>query len=368
MAENEESKQHHHHHHHSHSQGHHKHKRRKHKDESKNSRRMWWFRTAAIALLVAGACFLCYRGIAKWESKQFAVPKDIQQNHSQTADSVPKIIMADGERYEHRPNMETYLFMGVDVTGTVDSMTTSGNGGQADVQLVLAVDNDNSTWQVLQLNRDALADVPVLGAGSKLIGYQKKQLALAHFYGSGREDSCENNVNAVSRLLWDQTIAGYISLNMDGIGVINDAIGGVEVTITTDFSGIDDTLEQGSDVLLNGEQAVTFLRSRMNVDDGTNLARMSRHRQYLQAMALKLLSLDDKEIVKALSSAEDYIVTNMNSTGVAALAEKLRQYEQLPLLTIDGTATVANGANAYEMDKASLQNVILTLLYQKQEG
>lgn len=365
MSETEEKQ-----HHHSHSSHHHRHHRhhRKHKEEGRNTQRMWWVRIGIGAAAIAVAVLLVRGAISRWENKRFAVPRSVRQNYTQTVETAPNTVFADGIRYDHRPNLEAFLFMGIDVPGTVESMTKTGNGGQADVQIVLVVDNDNKTWQALQLNRDALADVPVLGIGGKLIGYQRKQLALAHFYGSGREDSCENTVNAVTKLLWNQPINGYISLNMDGIGIVNDAIGGVEVTITTDFSGIDDSMELGSQVVLNGKQAVTFLRSRMGVDDGTNLARMSRHRQYLDALIQKLLNEDESSILKAYSSAEDYIVSNMSSGSISALAEKLQRYEQQPMLTVEGTPTVAGGANAYEMDKVSLQNTILTLLYQKREG
>lgn len=362
MSETEENQ-----HHHSHSSHHHRH-HRKHREEGRNSQRMWWVRIGIVAAAIAAAVLLVRGAISRWENKRFAVPQDVQQNYAEDIETAPNTVFADGIRYDHRPNLEAFLFMGIDVPGTVESMTKTGSGGQADVQMVLVVDNDNESWQVLQLNRDALADIPVQGIGGKLVGYQRKQLALAHFYGTGREDSCENTVNAVSRLLWNQPINGYISLNMDGIGVVNDAIGGVEVTITTDFSGIDNSMELGSQVVLNGKQAVTFLRSRMGVDDGTNLARMSRHRQYLDALIQKLLNENVSSILKAYSSAEDYIVSNMSTGRISTLAEKLQRYEQQTMLTVEGTPTEAGGANAYEMDKVSLQNTILTLLYQKHEG
>ena len=44
------------------------------------------------------------------------------------------------------------------------------------------------------------------------------QLALAHTYGSGEEDSCENTVLAVENLLYGVGIDHYVSLTMDGGG------------------------------------------------------------------------------------------------------------------------------------------------------
>ena len=111
----------------------------------------------------------------------------------------------------------------------------------------------------------------------------RQQIALAHAYGNGREQSCENNVKAVSMMLDDQPIDGYFSLNMGGIGVLVDLIGGVTLTITSDFSAVDPSLVEGETVTLDGEQALAYVRSRKDVDDQTNLARMERQRQFLKA-------------------------------------------------------------------------------------
>ena len=88
------------------------------------------------------------------------------------------------------------------------------------------------------------------------------QLALAHTYGSGEEDSCENTVLAVSNLLYGMEIDHYVSLTMDGVALLNDLVGGVTVEVLDDFSGIDDTLVQGETVTLKGQQALTYVRSR----------------------------------------------------------------------------------------------------------
>lgn len=63
-----------------------------------------------------------------------------------------KEITYDGSTYRQRSGLETYLIMGIDVKGKAVGVDSYEGGGQADVQMVLVVDDANKTWQVLQIN------------------------------------------------------------------------------------------------------------------------------------------------------------------------------------------------------------------------
>ena len=239
------------------------------------------------------------------------------------------------------------------------------NGGQADAQFLLVLDDEAETWQMLRLNRDSMVDVPVLDLRGDVIGYERQQLALAHAYGDGTNNSCQNTVDAVSMLLGGAAIDGYAALNMDGIAIVNDAVGGVTVTITSDFTAVDPTLVEGETITLNGQQAFEFVRTRKDVDDQTNLARMERQRVYLEAMKPQLMALSDTEIVQVMEEVNDYLVSNIGSQTVLNLAEKLKDYQELPELTIEGENTIEDGHWAYILNEDSLQQVILQLFYKE---
>ena len=156
-------------------------------------------------------------------------------------------------------------------------------------------------------------------------------------------------------------------MNMDGIAIVNDAVGGVPVTITSDFSLVDDSLPMGETVTLTGQQAETFVRGRRNVDDQTNISRMARQRVYLASFFEQLKKQDDNTILKAYDEVFPYTVTDIGSQTVTEMIDYLRSYEQLPMLTIDGEAKIENDHWAYYLDETSLQNTILQLFYQSQE-
>ena len=321
-------------------------------------------RAAAVVVLLVLAMVAAFYGIRRWESQAYAASGE---NAGLASWEKPDITY-NGIVYEAKQRVDAYLLMGIDVTGPVTSRPGNYNGGQADAQFLLVLDNEAQTWQLLRLNRDSMVDVPVLDLRGDVIGYERQQLALAHAYGDGTNNSCQNTVDAVSMLLGGATIDGYAALNMDGIAIVNDAIGGVTVTITSDFTAVDPTLVESETITLNGQQAFEFVRTRKDVDDQTNLARMERQRIYLEAMKSQLLTLSNEDVVQVVDAVSDYLVTNISSQTMLDLAEKLRDYQELPELTIDGENTIEDEHVAYILDEDSLQQVILQLFYQKKEN
>ena len=89
---------------------------------------------------------------------------------------------------------------------------------------------------------------------------------------------------------------------------------------------------------------------------------------YLEAMKPQLLALTDEQILQAVEAVSDYLVSNIDSQTVLELAKKLKNYQELPELTIDGTNTIEDEHVAYILDEDSLQQVILQLFYQEQEN
>lgn len=316
---------------------------------------------AAAAAVMAGAVL----GIRSWESSRFSTGSDEISSVSIGAEPELKEVLYQGETYRQRPDLKTYLLMGIDSSGEVKDTGSYEGGGQADVQMVLVVDDANQTWQVLQINRDSIVEVPILGVQGQVIGFEEEQIALAHYYGDGKKSSCENTSLAVSMLLDDQTIDGYFAMNMDAVGLLTDLVGGVELTVTSDFSAIDPSLVQGETVTLHGDKALTYVRSRHNIDDETNIARMVRQRQFLAALEEKLKQQDSQFAAKVYDALHDYMVTDIGSKTASKIGEKLKQYKELELLTIAGENIIEDEHWAYHLDETSLQKTILQLFYQK---
>lgn len=315
---------------------------------------------ALIVLAVAAIVLACgLWGLRTWQDRQLEQTSTPETEHRKTLDY-------QGKTYVAREGVETYLFMGIDVEGPAKGNKGYIGGGQADVQLLLVVDRFNRTWQVLEINRDSMVDVPVLGVNGAEVSSEYQQIALAHSYGNGLQNSCENNVKAVSQLFNHQNINGYLALNMDGISILNDAVGGVEVTMLDDFSQTDASMAKGATVKLNGTQAMTYVRGRQGVGDETNLSRMARQEQYLNALFAKVSGMSAENATQAYQAVEGYVVTNMANQWLKLL-DRLETYQKLDPLTIDGESYLdSQGAAAYRLDEDSLNQVMIQLFYEPQ--
>jgi len=271
----------------------------------------------------------------------------------------------NGLKYKIKPNVHSYLFMGIDTMDSSKAGDIYNQGGQADVQLLLVMDDINKTWQLLQINRDSMVEVPILGIDGSVVDTQKEQICLAHAYGDGNKVSCVNAVNAVSGMLDNRYIDGYLSLNYDGIATVNDDIGGVTVTVHDDFSKVDPTLVQGQTITLTGKQAVNYIGGRKNIADQTNLNRMARQKEYLTGMLQKLSTVDVPTLTKVLNDTQDYVTSGIGFADMVSILMKMKKYENLGIVTIDGESKIENNHVAYYLDEDSRKQAILKLYYQE---
>lgn len=282
-------------------------------------------------------------------------------------------MIVDGVAYMRKPDVRTVLFMGIDKSGDLDT-AKNDIGGQCDVLLLLVVDGDAKKQTILQIDRDTIAEVEVLDANGKQTGFMREQqICLSHSYGKGDGKSCDNTVRAVSHLLLDTPVDGYVSLLYDAIPGLNDELGGVEVKITDDFSVSDPTLVRGETVLLKGKQALTYVRGRSSVADGTNENRMGRQRTYLSALGGKLRAMmktDASVVNDLLDTAKPYMITDMPLSELTSVAVEGAGYADGGILTPAGEHTEAvypNGNTYVEFhaEEDSILENVLTLFYER---
>ena len=68
---------------------------------------------------------------------------------------------------------------------------------------------------------------------------------LPYSFGDGKVTSCQYMVDAVSNLFYGMPINGYVALNMNAVAMINDAVGGVTVTVPEDMTQVDPSFAEG---------------------------------------------------------------------------------------------------------------------------
>ena len=276
------------------------------------------------------------------------------------------VMQYNGTEYELKEGIRTLLVLGLDKFDEVEAVDGYTNNKQADFVMLLVIDDNAKTVTALHINRDTMADIPVLGIAGEKIGMVNKQLALAHTYGNGREVSCRNTADAVSSMLYNITVNHYVSVTMDSVPVYNDLVGGVEITVLDDFTGIDDELVKGETVTLKGEKALTYIRSRKGLDDSSNSTRMVRQRQYLDALYKKSIECknsDENFVLTAVLQMADYMVSDCSSNQLTELAQTIIDYEFTEIRTIEGDNVVGEVHMEFFPDVDSLKKNVVELFY-----
>ncbi len=308
----------------------------------------------AVILVVSAAFFL----LSLWENHQEFFPE-----HEVVAGENLKY---KGDEYKLKDEIEAVLVLGLDKFEGVTE-DSYNNNKQADFLMLFVLDHKNSTCTALHINRDTIAEMAVLGVAGDKIGSVEKQIALAHTYGNGKEVSCRNTADAVSDMLMGITIDHYVSVTMDAVSVFNDYIGGIELTVLDDFTGIDDTLVEGETVKLMGEHALNYVRIRRGLDNSTNARRMVRQRQYLEALYAKTVECvnnDDAFIVNAGVKLADYIVSDCSAKTLQELAEQITGYQFVEICELEGKIVVGDEHMEFYPDDKSIEETVVKLFYE----
>lgn len=274
-------------------------------------------------------------------------------------------IYYDGKKYVLNENISTLLIIGIDNYGEAVESGSYNNSGRADFVMLAVFDNENKSYKLLHLNRDTMTEIGILGVDGRPAGKVNAQLALSYSYGSGLEDSCKNTASAVSGLLYGIQIDNYLSMTMDAVGNMNDMIGGVTLTVKDDFPDCEE-LKAGNTVTLDGELALKYVRGRMNVDDSTNLSRMERQRQYMDAFisAFRERIADDNMLVLNMyNEISEYIVTDLEVDQVSERSEQLKEYSYNGTLTTEGRAEKGEEYIEYYVNDDMLRQLVIDLFY-----
>lgn len=311
-----------------------------------------------ICIVLALVIVLLFSGLRILESTVLAPPDQEEAFES-------RVIQRDGVSYYPRQDIKVFMVLGIDEFGEVKDSGSYNNTGEADMVALVVFDETNSKVDVLSLNRDTMLEMPVLGIGGKQAGTKVGQLALSHTYGSGLEDSCENTKKAVSDYLMGLEIDYYVSLNMDAIALLTDAVGGVAVTVEDDFSTVDPSIPMGPTVL-SGEQALSFVRVRKDVGDQMNLTRMERHKAYMNGFitVFKQAYQTDGFMLELYEQLSPYMVTDCPFQTMNTLMNRYANYSLAEITTPEaGRNDIIDGHYGFYADEQALDRLIVEWFY-----
>ena len=279
------------------------------------------------------------------------------------------VVEYNGKEYVQKDSIETFLVLGLDKYEGSDSADSHESGVQTDFLMLFVFDNETKQCTAIHINRDTMTRVNKLAVGGSTVAETyTKQIALAYNYANADNDKikCRNTKDSVEYLLNGVKVDHYLSLTMDAVPVSCDLVGGVEVTVLDDFTGIDETLIKGEKVTLTGEQALRYVRSRYGLEDSTNSTRMARQQQYIDALYEKInsrIEADDEFLVKFVDTMDDYVVYDSSDQKMLKFAEKFDDYEFLGTKEIEGESKLGEEFIEFYPDEDSIWETVIDLFY-----
>lgn len=275
----------------------------------------------------------------------------------------------EGVVYRPKRRLTTVLLMGIDRWASeTDANTAYRSGGQADFQMLATLDENARTVTAIHVSRDLMAEITVLNLLGETIGTRMSQICMAYSYGDGNQKSCELAVKSLSERLNGIWIDYYLAMQLDGIGVLNDALGGVQVTLDEDFSIYDPMMTNGKTLTLMGKQAEYYLRYRYEIGDGSNASRMLRQRKYMESAKQVLAERwkgSESGILAIYDAIEPYIITDLNRGRFVNLLNMAQRFSVLPIVEIEGENVVGDsGLYEFYPDEDDLMRVILNVFYE----
>ena len=162
-----------------------------------------------------------------------------------------------------------------------------------------------------------------------------------------------------------------MAVTTSALSVINDAVGGVTVTIDDpSLEERDSQMKMGEEITLQGDQAETYLRFRDINQANTAVSRMQRHMDYIQAWIQKARSAaaqNDSFGADLMDGIQDVMVTSMSKDQYLKLGMDVLQspetFDDSSMIMLPGEAVEGLYYDEYHMDEEAVRDLVIDLFY-----
>ena len=276
----------------------------------------------------------------------------------------------NGHMYRYNKDMLTFLILGIDSNDPVPEVDENTNylmGGQSDAIFLFAMNPHDKTLSVIAVNRNTMTDIDMYDENNNYVRTAKAQLCVQHGYGDGGVLSCERAREKVSELLYNLPIHGYVSMRLGAIWVLNEAVGGVEVTLPFDVPEINQGA--GATVRLYGQDAFYFLKYRSLDEFDSASERLEKDKIYLKAFMNQVFESTKSDIsypIKLYDMVSQYIVTDISVDEMSYLASELLGYDVngVRMYSIPGETVMGSKFEEFYVNEVQLKELLLNVFYE----
>lgn len=335
---------------------------------------------AVLLMICCGLGFMTWRlyqkklrseeNAAAWNAADSGTESD-----EEAFGTVHDTVTYQGKTYRRNTYVKAILCMGVDRDEELAEKQQAGSGGQSDGVFVIAQDSARDTVKILAIPRDTMTKIVLTDIAGNVLAADTQHLTLAYAYGDGRELSCEYMEKAVTELLGGLKIDGYAAVSMKALGTINDAVGGVTVTIDDEgLESRDPAFRYGETITLKGNQAESYIRYRDITKSQTALTRLERQKHFIEAFSKSMrrtAAEKDGFIPDLLDQITPYMVTDLTKDQLLDMGMAFLKSSQTlgdeDILTLPGEGVVAEVYDEYIPDLEKTQEMVLDLFYRIEE-
>lgn len=221
------------------------------RSDAKKKKKKWpWIVGILGALILIGGVYLV--------SVYMSFTSTLKEIHSPIEREVSDMRVDEVQLEKKQPF--SVLMLGVD--------EREGDAGRSDTIIVMTVNPNDKSTKMVSIPRDTYTEIIGKGSMDKI----------NHAYAFG---GIEMSMETVENLL-DIPIDYVVQVNMEGFEDIVDAVGGVNVNNTLDFSVDKHNYPKGN-ITLDGEEALAYVRMRYEDPNG-DFGRQNRQKQVIQAV------------------------------------------------------------------------------------
>ncbi|WP_033218393.1 LCP family protein [Kitasatospora phosalacinea] len=165
-----------------------------------------------------------------------------------------------------------------------------GSTGHADTTLLFHIAKDRSNATVLSIPRDLMVQIPDCKSGDTSIPGEARAMFNTSLGQDGRDPGC--TWKTVEKLTGVR-INHFMMVNFEAVKTLSTAVGGVEVCAATDIDDPYSHLKMSAGRhVVQGEEALAFVRTRHAVGFGGDLTRIPLQQQFISSMIRKMKSSD----------------------------------------------------------------------------
>lgn len=332
------------------------------KKRNKNRRK----RIAAVLVICGVLAVVAVFAAGIWKQQRKAHMETDSASVS-SEENTSESITYKGKTYVYNDHLSNYLFMGIDTKGDMET-AESGNAGQADAVFLVSVDRVTKEMQVISIPRDTMTEIEMFSVSRKSLGLMENHINLQYAQGDGKTESCELMKTAVSKLLGGIPVHGYCSVNMDGIPVMTEAAGNVQVVIPDNsLEEVNPEFTEGAEVTLTKDNVEQFVRYRNTGREQSALVRQDRQKIFIEAYMKKAqeqYAKDASFVTGLYESMKPYMVTNIGNDLFVKLLSAAQEGKS-SVHTLPGKGAQGEYFDEYRVDEEALQEMIISVFYRE---